>query len=103
MQGHWIDLTVQYIYFLIGLPPLRMVGNTRAVLPQGQNIMEFVEHNFQLGIHVKGTRINVRDLEKLETHVVAIVVLRILGNQAIRTGSPTSCETGLILYIFYYN
>ena len=28
VQGHWIELTVQDIYFLTGLPPLGMVGNT---------------------------------------------------------------------------
>ena len=28
VQGHRIELTVQDLYFQIGLPPLGMVGNT---------------------------------------------------------------------------
>ena len=76
-------LTVQDIYFLTGLPPLGMVGNTQPVLPRGRNIMEFVEHHCRLGLHVKGTRIPIGDLERLETYVVATAVLRIVGNQAL--------------------
>ena len=34
------------------------------------------------GLHVKGTWILIEDLERLETHAVAPVVLQILGNQA---------------------
>ena len=45
VQGHQIELTVQDIYFLTGLPPFGMVGNTQPVLPRGQNIMEFVERH----------------------------------------------------------
>ena len=33
VQGHRIELTVQDVYFLTGLPPLGMVGNTQPVLP----------------------------------------------------------------------
>ena len=43
VQGHRIELTVQDVYFLTGLPPLGMVGNTQPVLPWGRHIMEFVE------------------------------------------------------------
>ena len=43
VQGHRIELTVQDLYFLTGLPPLGMVGNTQLVLPRQHNIMEFVE------------------------------------------------------------
>ena len=43
VQGHGIELTVQYLYFLTGPPPLGMVGNTQPVLLWGRNIMEFVE------------------------------------------------------------
>ena len=39
VQGHQIEFTVQDIYFLTGLPPLGMVGNTQPVLPRGQNII----------------------------------------------------------------
>ena len=46
VQGHRIELTVQDVYFLTSLPPLGMVGNTQPVLPQGQNIMEYVERHF---------------------------------------------------------
>ena len=45
VQGHRIELTVQDVYFLTGLPPLEMVGNTQPVLPRGRNIMEFVERH----------------------------------------------------------
>ena len=45
VQGHKIELTVQDLYFLTGLPPLGMVGNTQPVLPHGHNIMEYVERH----------------------------------------------------------
>ena len=83
VQGHLNELTVQDIYFLTGLPPLGMVGNTQPMLPRGQNIIEFVKHHYQLGLHVKGTQIPIRDLERLETRVVATSVLWILGNQVL--------------------
>ena len=35
VQEHRIELTVQDLYFLTGLPPLGMVGNTQPVLPRG--------------------------------------------------------------------
>ena len=70
MQGHRIELTVQDIYFLTGLPPLGMVGNTQPILPCGQNIIEFLERHFRLGLQVKGTRIPIGDLERLETRAV---------------------------------
>ena len=60
-----------------------MVGNTQPVLPQGRNIMEFVEQHCHPGVRVKGTRISIGDLERLETRAVAAVVLRILGSQAL--------------------
>ena len=41
VQGHRIELTDQDLYFLTGLPPLGMVGNTQPVLPRGRNIMDF--------------------------------------------------------------
>ena len=85
VQGHRIELTVQDIYFLTGLPPLGMVGNTQPMLPRGQNIMEFGECHFRPSLHVKGTQIPIGDLERLETHVVVAAVLRILGNQAFTT------------------
>ena len=53
------------------------------VLPRGWNIMEFVECHCRLGLHVKGTWKAIGDLERLETHAVAAVVLWILGNQAL--------------------
>ena len=83
MQGHRIELTVQDLYFLTGLPPLGMVGNTQLVLPRGRNIMEFVERHFQLSVRVKGTRISIGDLERLETQVMAAAVLRIVGSQVL--------------------
>ena len=43
VQGHRIELTLQDLYFLTGLPPLGMVGNTQPVSPRGHNIMEFFE------------------------------------------------------------
>ena len=82
VQGHRIELTVQDVYFLTGLPPLGMVGNTQPVLPWGRNIMDFVERHCRPGLQVKGTWIPIRDLERLETRAVAAVLLRILGNQA---------------------
>ena len=45
--------------------------------------MEFVESHCRLGLHVKGTRIPIGDLEILETHDVATAVLQIMGNQAL--------------------
>ena len=50
VQGHRIELTVQDIYFLTGLPPLGMVGNMQPVLPQGRNIMEFIKCHFRPGL-----------------------------------------------------
>ena len=82
VQGHRIELIVQDVYFLTGLPPLGMVGNMQPVLPWVWNIMEFVERHFQLGLQVKGMRIPIGDLERLETWAVAAVLLRILGNPA---------------------
>ena len=70
VQGHRIELTVQDLYFLTGLPPLGMVGNTQLVLPHGHNIMEFVERHCRPGVRVKGTRISIGDLERLETRVL---------------------------------
>ena len=87
VQGHRIKLTVQDLYFLTGLPPLGMVGNTQPVLPWGRNIMDFVERHFRPGVQVKGTQISIGDPERLETWVVAAVVLRILGSQAFRSES----------------
>ena len=89
MQGHRIELTVQDVYFLTGLPPLGMVGNTQPVLPQGRHIMEFVERHCQPGLQVKGTRIPIGDLERLETRAVAVAVLCILGGQAFHPVSYT--------------
>ena len=67
VQGHRIELTVQDVYFLTGLLPLGMVGNTQPVLPQGRNIMDFVERHCRPGLQVKGTWIPIEDLERLET------------------------------------
>ena len=82
VQGHRIELTVQDVYFLTGLQPLGMVGNTQPVLPRGRHIMEFVERHYRLGLQVKASRIPIEDLERLETRAMAVAVLRILGNQA---------------------
>ena len=82
VQGHRIKLTVQDLYFLIGLPPLGMVGNMQPVLPRGRDIMEFVERHCRPGVRVKGTRISIGDLERLETRAVAAAVLWVLGSQA---------------------
>ena len=49
----------------------------------GHNIIQFVERHFQPGLQVKGTQIPIRDLERLETHAVAAVVLWILGSQVL--------------------
>ena len=68
---------------MTGLPPLGMVGNTQPVLPWGRNIMEFVERHCRPGVRVKGTRISIMDLEKLENHAVAAAVFQILGSQAL--------------------
>ena len=76
-------MTVQDLYFLTGLPPLGMVGNTQPVLLRGQNIMEFVERHCRPGLQVKGTWILIVDLKRLETRAVATTMLRILGNQAL--------------------
>ena len=43
VQRHRIKPTVQDVYFLTGLPPLGMVGNTQPVLLRGRHIMDFVE------------------------------------------------------------
>ena len=83
VQGHRIELTVQDVYFLTGLPPLGMVGNTQPVLPRGRHIMEFVERHCRPGLQFKGTQIPIGDLERLETRAVATAVLRIQGNQAL--------------------
>ena len=45
--------------------------------------MEFLEHHCQLGLYVKGTRIPIEDLKRLEIRVVAATVLWTLGNQAL--------------------
>ena len=45
--------------------------------------MEFLECHYRPGLHVKGTRIPIGDLERLETHAMATTVLWILGNQAL--------------------
>ena len=83
VQGHWIELTCQDIYFLTGLPPLGMVRNTQPVLLRGRNITEFVEQHCRPSLQVKGTRILIGDLERLEIRTMATTVLRILGNPAL--------------------
>ena len=45
--------------------------------------MEFVECHCHLGLQVKGTRISIGDLERLETRAMAAAVLQILGNQEL--------------------
>ena len=80
VQGHQIELMVWDIYFLTGLPPLRMVWNTQPILPLGHNIIEFVERHCWPGLQFKGTRIPIGNFERLETRAVAAAVLRILGN-----------------------
>ena len=75
VQGHRIELTVQDVYFLTGLPPLGIVGDTQPVLSRGRHIMEFVERHCRPGLQVKGTRISIGDLERLETRAVAAAVL----------------------------
>ena len=45
--------------------------------------MEFVERHCRLGVRVKGTRISIGDLERLETQAMAAAVLWILGIQAL--------------------
>ena len=45
--------------------------------------MEFIEHHCRPALQFKVTWIQIGDLERLETRVVALVVLRILGNQAL--------------------
>ena len=52
------------------------------MLLRGQNIMEYVEQHCRPGLQVKGTRIPIGDLERLETRGGAAAVLRILGSQA---------------------
>ena len=103
VQGHKIELIVQDVYFLIGLPPLGMVGNTQPVLPRGQNIMQFVEQHCQPGFRVKGTRIMIGDLERLETWAVAAAVLQILGSQAFHhiTGGQTMIVESVLSGTYY--
>lgn len=67
MQGPKIGLTLQDIYFLIGLPPLGVVGDIHPVLPHGSTTTEFLECHCQRGVHVKGMTIPLFDLERLET------------------------------------
>ena len=58
-------------------------GKYTANVTAGRNIMEFVERHCRPGVRVKGTRISIGDLERLETRAVAAVVLQILGSQAL--------------------
>ena len=48
---------IQDIYFIIGFPPLGVVGKIHVVLPHGRHIGEFLDHHRVSGSHEKGTTI----------------------------------------------
>ena len=56
VQGHRIELTVQDLYFLTGLPPLGMVGNTQRVLPRGVTSWSFLSDIVDQVFESKGLR-----------------------------------------------
>lgn len=55
---------IQDIYFLIGFPPLGVVGEIHLVFPCGRHIGEFVDHHCVLGVRAKGTTIHINDIER---------------------------------------
>lgn len=67
VQGHKIELILQDIYFLTGIPLLGVFGDIHPILPCGRNIIEFVEFCNPHDVSVKGMTIPIGDLSKLET------------------------------------
>ena len=79
-QGQHIELMLLDVYFLTGLPMLRVVGDLASVLSRAEKLEELCDRHYYTMAYVHGSYILMCDIEDLLTWEVSTLVLHILGS-----------------------
>ena len=66
-QGQCIEITLEDVYFITGLPILGVVGDLAPVLSQGETLEDLCEQNCYATAYVCGSYILMCDIEELST------------------------------------
>ena len=93
-----MEIMIRDVYFLTGLPMLGVVGDMTQKIPHRETLEELCERHCYAFAYVRGSHILMCDIESLSTHVVAVMVLRILsssGNHKISGGQLQMVERAM--------
>ena len=80
IQGQHVEMTLLGMYFLTGLPMLRVVGDLAPVLSHGETLEELCDRHCYTIAYVRGSYILMCDIKDLSTRVVEISLLCVLGS-----------------------
>ena len=87
-QGQRIEITLEDVYFIIGIPILEVVGDLTLVLSQGETLEDLCDQHYYTTVYVRGSYILMCDIEELSTRVVGNLLQCILGSM----GSHKICQ-----------
>jgi hypothetical protein len=94
VQGESIEITPQDIYFLTRLPMIGIFNDTQPLLPCGRRSKEMIKIHGNENAKDTYNAILITNLECLETLVVVVVVVHIMG-----TCGPHRIPGGLTMLI----
>ena len=79
-QGQCIEITLEDVYFITGLPILGVVGELAHVLSWGETLEDLCEWHYYATAYVRGSYILMCDIEELSTREVGTLLQCILGS-----------------------
>ena len=82
-QGQHIEITLEDVYFITGLPILGVVGDLVLVLSLGETLEDLCDRHCYAMAYVHGSYILMCDIEELSTREVGTLLQRILGSMGI--------------------
>ena len=82
IHGERSEITLQDMYFFASLPLLGVIADVSLKLRRGVLMGDLCARHYYAMDYVHASYILVCDIESLETYVVAVMVLQILGSKA---------------------
>ena len=79
-QGQRIEITLEDVYFITGLPILGVVGDLEPVLSLGETLEDLCDQHCYATTYVRGSYILMCDIEELSTREVGTLLQCILGS-----------------------
>ena len=79
-QGRCIEITLEDVYFITGLPMLGLVGDLALVLSRGETLEDLCDRHYYATAYVRGSYILMCDIEDLSIRVVGTLLQHILGS-----------------------